>query len=193
VHQTGAAFATDEEHITTRGEKLYVQVIKSPLLDAAGRVAGTQGIFWDITQRVRLEKALRESEALYHSLVEALPCAVVRKDLAGRFTFANQRFCATLNRPPEQILGKTDFDIASPELAEKYRRDDQHVIESGQMIEVIEDVLFLAGKQHWHVLKGPVRDSDGTITGVQLIAWDITAGKLAEDSVACRPSTAVFP
>ena len=35
--------------------------------------------------------ALRQSEMLYHSLVENLPQNILRKDLAGRFTFANQR------------------------------------------------------------------------------------------------------
>src|SRR5262249_24500731 len=48
---------------------------------------------WQEFERRKAEEALRESEALYHSLVENLPCMVVRKDREGRFTFANQRFC----------------------------------------------------------------------------------------------------
>src|SRR5262249_47283423 len=47
------------------------------------------GISTDITARKRAEEALRDSEALYHSLVESLPVCIIRKDLAGRFTFAN--------------------------------------------------------------------------------------------------------
>ena len=47
-------------------------------------------------ERRRAVKALRETEVFYHSLVETLPQHILRKDLDGRFTFANQRFCAEL-------------------------------------------------------------------------------------------------
>src|SRR5205823_6085284 len=69
-------------------------------------------------ERKRVEEALRESEAFYHSLVESLPQNILRKDLDGRFTFANQRSCALLGKPLEQIVGRTDFDLFPAELAE---------------------------------------------------------------------------
>jgi PAS domain-containing protein len=73
------------------------------------------------------ERALHDSEALYHSLVETLPVCILRKDRAGRFTFANRPFCAELGRPLEQIVGRTDHDFYPPELAAKYVRDDRRV------------------------------------------------------------------
>ena len=59
---------------------------------------------WQEYERRKAEMALRESEALYHSLVESLPCNVFRKDLEGRFTFANHRFCALVSLPLEPRL-----------------------------------------------------------------------------------------
>src|SRR5205807_329744 len=44
-------------------------------------------------ERRHIEKALQDSETLYHSLVQNLPQNIFRKDREGRFTFANQRFC----------------------------------------------------------------------------------------------------
>jgi PAS domain-containing protein len=65
----------------------------------------------DITERKRIEEALRESELLYQSLVETSPLSICRKDLAGRFTFANRRFLEASHHTLADLLGKTDFDL----------------------------------------------------------------------------------
>ena len=73
----------------------------------------------------RAEEVLRDSEALYSSLVENLPVYVLRKDLEGRFVFASRSFCELVGLPLEEVLGKTDFDLYPADLARKYRQDDQ--------------------------------------------------------------------
>jgi len=62
----------------------------SELLEMLGAIGSQIGQF---IERRRAEMALKDSESLYHSLLEGLPVMVLRKDLQGRFTFANQRFC----------------------------------------------------------------------------------------------------
>ena len=52
---------TVEEHVTPGGEKLFVHVIKTPLYNALGQVVGIQGIFWDVTQRKRIEQELEQA------------------------------------------------------------------------------------------------------------------------------------
>ena len=177
-------FVTAEDHVTVAGETLFVQVVKTPILDAHGAVAGLQGIFWDLTAQKRLEEALRESEMLYHSLVTCLPCILARKDLQGRLTFANQVFSELVGRPLDELLGQTDFDLFPHDLAEKYRLDDQQVIESGQTRELIDEAIGTSGKRFFHVLKTVVRDSVGHAAGVQLIVWETTKQKLAEEELA---------
>ena len=46
---------TSEEHLTAKGEKLHVHVVKRPIFDGHGQIIGTQGIFWDVTDRKRLQ------------------------------------------------------------------------------------------------------------------------------------------
>ncbi|HXG12803.1 MAG TPA: PAS domain S-box protein [Gemmataceae bacterium] len=171
--------------ITTRsGEKRTWQFSSAPLggLPDGRRLAISMAM--DITERKRTEQALRDSEALYHSLVETLPLNVFRKDRQGRFTFGNARFCATLGEPPERILGKTDFDFYPPALAEKYRRDDQKVIETGEVLEDIEEHLKPDGqKLYVQVLKAPVYDAQGDIVGTEGIFWDVTERKRAEEEL----------
>src|SRR5207253_11502895 len=58
VVESRKGFETVEEHVTPVGEKLYVQVIKTPLYDPAGNILGVQGIFWNVTERKRAEEQL---------------------------------------------------------------------------------------------------------------------------------------
>jgi PAS domain S-box-containing protein len=63
VLKAGRVFETVEVNQTPGGEQRYVNVIKSPIHDPEGRVIGIQGIFWDITERIRSEEELRQAHA----------------------------------------------------------------------------------------------------------------------------------
>jgi two-component system, cell cycle sensor histidine kinase and response regulator CckA len=64
VMETGQAWTGIERHLPPGGgAEMFVEVVKSPLRDVAGKVLGVQGIFWDVTERHRTAEALRLSEA----------------------------------------------------------------------------------------------------------------------------------
>lgn len=117
---------------------------------------------------------VRESELLYHSLVGNLPQHVFRKDRSGRFTFVNEPFAASLGRTAAEIVGRTDADLFAPELAEKFRQDDEQVMQSGKAIELEERTALGPKVKYVRVNKTPLRDERGNIVGMQGIAWDIT-------------------
>ena len=71
VMQSGVAFETVEEHVTPHGERLFVQVIKTPLRDVQGRVNGVQGIFWDVTARKRAEEQLVHQNERLQAMAES--------------------------------------------------------------------------------------------------------------------------
>ncbi|MBC7252333.1 MAG: PAS domain-containing protein, partial [Anaerolineae bacterium] len=138
----------------------------------------------EIAQRKRTEGALRKSEALLHSLVESLPQNVFSKDLEGRFTFANQRYCTTEGRSLDDVLGKTDFDLHPPELAKKYREDDRRVMETEQIFETVEEHQPVGGEKFYvQVIKAPLYDDTGQITGILGVFWDITEQKRIEEAL----------
>ncbi len=59
VIRTGRIFETIEENVAPGGEKRYVNVVKTPIYDAKGKIIGIQGIFWDITERKQWEERLQ--------------------------------------------------------------------------------------------------------------------------------------
>ncbi len=172
------------EPIFDKGETKWFETFKTPIFDTQGIVIGTTGYSRDISERKQTEEALRESQSLYHSLVEVSPLSICRKDLEGRFTFANRRFLEISQIALEDLIGKTDFDLHPPELAEKYRSDDRAVLESGQVQEIIEERAILDGESTiMQSIKAPIYDGTGKINGIQISFWDITARKRAEENL----------
>jgi PAS domain S-box-containing protein len=144
----------------------------------------TAALNTELSERKRAEKSLRDSEALYHSLVDTLPINILRKDLRGRVTYGNRGYCERMGRPLPELLGKTDYDLFPRENADKYLTDDERVIRSGEMFEDIEEHRAGDGqKLYVHVLKAPVRNAKGDVVGTQVIFWDVTARKLAEEAL----------
>ncbi len=138
----------------------------------------------DASERTRQEIALRDEEARYHSLVEGLPLNVFFKDLHCRFTFANESCLRLMERKLEELVGKTDFDLFPTELAEKYRRDDERIVTSGEVFEDVEEYGDNTGERRYvQVLKAPVRNAEGDVVGIQGMFWDVSPRKRAEQAL----------
>ena len=171
----------DVERNEVEEDDRYVHVFKTAVRGADGRCSGTQAIFFDITDRHRAEQALREQEALYHSLVDSLPLCLLRKDRDGKFMFVNQEFCRFFDVQRDDVLGKTDADYFPPDLVERYVESDQDVVQTGAVYSAVEEVeLPRGGRRHIDVLKAPIRDAGGSIVGVQVIFHDVTE-EIAKD------------
>lgn len=180
--RSGKPMLNQEERETwIDGRVTWVATTKLPLRDADGKVIGTFGVSRDITKRKEAEEQLKRSESLYHSLVEYLPQNIFRKDLDGRFTFANQKFLSIIGKTQDELIGKTDFDYFPKELAEKYRADDAEVIRTGNSVEIVEEHITPEGStRYMQVVKTPVYGARGEIIGTQCIFWDVTEQKQAQ-------------
>ena len=132
----------------------------------------------------RLAAALTTSEVFLQSLVENLPVEIFRKNTDGRFIFVNKRFCDVKRRRPTDILGKTNFDIDPPELAQKYRAIDKILMERRQPFEREEAWLDSNGEQRWkRIIELPVLEASDHVVATQGMAWDVTAAKQAEQNL----------
>jgi two-component system, sensor histidine kinase and response regulator len=133
----------------------------------------------------RTQDALKNSEMFYQALVESLPQNILRKDVHGRFVFANKNFCATLGKRVEEVLGKTDWDFFPKHLADKYHDDDQRVMSTRETIDTVEANQTPSGELIYvHVIKTPLLDAVGKVVGVQGIFWDVTSRKKTEEELA---------
>jgi PAS domain S-box-containing protein len=129
---------------------------------------------------------LRETEGLLQGVIEGTTDVVFVKDLEGRYLLMNPAGASYLGRPLDQIVGRTDQELYSPDLAAILRETDRAVIATGQ-IGVYETSDIVSGSGHiFLTTKGPFRDGSGRLVGVFGISRDITERKRLEDALAQR-------
>lgn len=190
VNQGTILLNREEDIVSPSGNRTTILTTKVPLRNARHEIIGLVGICRDITRRKQTDDALKHSEELYHSLVDNLPIYLVRKDLNGCVTFANDNLCRLLERPREEVIGGTDYDFFPADLAEKYRTDDRRVIETGQVFSDIEENRSGDRASFFDVRKTPIRDSAGRIIGTQAIFWDVTDRQQALRDLAAAKEAA---
>ncbi len=107
------------------GIKVDVSLTISPLLDADQNIIGFSGILRDITERKRVEKALRESEEKYRTLIDNIQDGVfiIQEE---KIQFANEAFARIGGYTLGEVIGKSFRELVAPEdlelVADRYRR-----------------------------------------------------------------------
>ncbi len=170
------------EHKRKDGTTFPAWMTVAMFRDESGVPVGFVASAQDITERKKLEESLKENEALYESLLDAIPQRLYRTDLQGRIVFGNKAYQELMGMSLEELRGKTVYDLAPKELADKYIADEKRVIQTGEIFEDIEIHRERStGKTTYvQVIKSPVRDRSGQIIGLQGIFWDVTQQKEAE-------------
>ena len=121
------------------------------------------------------------SETIYRMLIENLPQKMYLKDKNSVYISCNQNMATDLKINIDEIAGKTDYDLFPKKLAVKRRADDVRIMDSG-LTEEIETSHTLKGEVTYiHSVKTPVRDSDGNVTGLLGVSWDVTGYKKLEE------------
>ncbi|MFI5143091.1 MAG: PAS domain S-box protein, partial [Thermoanaerobaculales bacterium] len=158
------------------------EIVATALTDASGRVTSLLGVTRDITERKRVEKALRESEERFRQLAETMPDAVVVGQ-DGRNVYANSAAARLLRAAgPEELVGLDISAIVHPAQYERARQQMQRTL-AGEPQTPFEDCFVrLDGSLV------PVEIAVSLLTwqgrpALQVVVRDITERKRAEEAL----------
>src|SRR4029077_14585315 len=133
------------------------------------------------SDRKQAEEALRASEQRLQDIVDNTTAVIFVKDLDLRYVLINREYERRFQVPRDQIRGKTDFDIHSPEVAQIARASDRQVIEAGVPLQFDQVAPYaVEGERFYVVVKFLLRDHTGKPYAVCGIATDLTESKRAQ-------------
>lgn len=114
-------------------------------------------VVMDISAARQAEMALQEREQYQRAVLDNFPFKVWLKDSQSRFLAVNKAFAATFGKSSaDALIGQSDFDVFSREIAEAHRADDQAVLEAGEQKTVVERVEIDSQQRWFETYKSPV-------------------------------------
>ena len=173
---TQGADCFETQHRRKDGRLVEIEISVTVLPGEPKRIIS---IARDISERKRMEEALRISEERYRLSLANAPVSVATQDRNLRFTWAfNQR---TVD--PNHVIGKTDADIFPPETARELVALKQQVLETGQ--EIRRQLWVNSGGQQrfLDLCLAPLHDPAGQVSGIGISTVDLTQQKLTEEAL----------
>jgi PAS domain S-box-containing protein len=143
----------------------------------------------DVTDRKRVEQALRENEEFLRLVIDTTPAHIFVKDRNGKFLLVNNTAAKAHGITPEEMIGKNELELAGSSVEKaaqikKFLADDRKIIDTKKPKYIPEEPLTLSdGSIQWlQTTKIPLK-LKGDLDCVLGVAVDVTARKKAEQEL----------
>ncbi|WP_242527987.1 PAS domain-containing sensor histidine kinase [Allomuricauda sp. CAU 1633] len=170
--------------ITPNGKEKWVKAMGKPIVEN-GVVVKMFGTLQDIHDQVLVEMQTKENQQLLTTLIDNIPLNIFIKDIDSKKILVNKAECEYLEKSPEELIGKTDFDLYDEEIAKISREEDLEVMRSLKPMIGKETMSIRKDGETTYFLtsKIPLLDLDGKVNGLIGISMDISGLKKKEDQL----------
>ncbi|OAN53681.1 PAS domain S-box protein [Paramagnetospirillum marisnigri] len=125
---------------------------------------------YDVSKRKQAERTLRDSKALFRTMLDSSVDGISLLDETGTVLALNAAAAAIIGDGHENLVGRSIWDCLPGPVAERLRRGAARVLERGETVEGHDAVADRLFDVHMH----PVADSDGCIRRIALFSRDVT-------------------
>jgi PAS domain S-box-containing protein len=135
-----------------------------------------EGFIVDITKQKQSEIDKIKRQGMLHSLMESLPAPIYFKDRKGTYMACNRAFADLAGKKPQDVAGKTDYDLFPKNLADTFRENDLKML-SRMKPRKNNERISLPGesRKFYETLRTPLAGMDGKVFGLVGISRDITS------------------
>ena len=181
-----ASYQTDRRFVRKNGDVVWSQLSGSLVWMKADVPHYFIYQIQDISDRVRAQAALRESEERFRTIAEATQEWIWEIDAEGIYTFSSPAVEAILGFPPDQMIGKSCLDVVAPNtrrtVADLLRRG---LTEKRGWRDLVLHLKHVAGGIRWLDNNAlPLFDAEGNVSGYRGVARDITQRRLQQERIA---------
>ena len=175
--------AIEMECIRKDGTKGTYELSLSLIKDAQGKLIGFRSISRDITERKKMEEALRQSEERYRTIIEQMADGYFENDLTGNFTFLNDTMCQIFGYPKEELMGMNNRQHTDQENSKRLFQAFNEVYRTGEPGRLLDyEIIRKDGaKRNVETSFAIIRDTLGKSIGFRGIIRDTTERKQAEE------------
>lgn len=176
---------TGEFHNKRKDGSLYWEAATiAPVRNVSGQITNFLAVKDSITERKEAQEKLNEQFHFLETLINTIPSPIFYKDTEGRYLGCNAPFEAFVGLPKADIIGKTVYDISPRELADKYQKADDDLLNTGGVQVYEGPVLFADGVRHEVMFsKAVFLNTDGSKGGIVGSMQDITDRLDAENAM----------
>jgi PAS domain S-box-containing protein len=184
VMETGQRKIIEETLVHSPDRDVWIETIKSPIYDDTGEIVGTAGIGRNITRRKQIADELRASEEKYRSLVDNAPVGIISIDGHGAVTEVNPKLMSILGFSSTAETGSLNVLTFSPFVEAGISDAVKAMLEDPRSL-CIETPYTAQGEKtsYLRIVGTPMRDSKGTVLGIQASVEDISDRKRAEEDL----------
>jgi PAS domain S-box-containing protein len=187
LHQTGEPQLYQKEYLRKNGTRVPLE-IKLHLAAGTEHQPGCYYAFvTDVTERKRVESALRESEQQFRRVVDNSPDIISRIDRSHRHVFVSAAVKRATGFEPERFLGKTNAEMGMPEeLCREWEEKLEEGFRTGKPMTMEFEYPSPGGVRHYASLLVPEMGADKTVESMLSIARDLTERHKAEQALRER-------
>lgn len=183
VLATGEMFQKEETVPGADGPQTFLSQ-RFPLRNEHGEISAIAGTAVDITDRKRIENALRENQLLTRAIIDNAPSVIYVKSPEGQMIIVNQLYARIFGKTVDEIIGSNESDMFPTDWVATWHEDDKRLFAGGQPVQYSQ-IMYIDDKPHdFLTTHFPLYDEQGEPFAICGIATDVTELRQTEQERA---------